>query len=131
MFTKKMRPVLASILFTTIALVAAPSFAQEAKMAPAAGPQIKLPQTAAEHEARAKTYRDQAVEYRKSAAEHKQMAADYVKQHPDMKGSPKGAWTQKMSKHCQMLQNDFEKLAVDAEKAADFHTLRAKEIQGG
>jgi hypothetical protein len=59
------------------------------------------------------------------------MAAEYLKQHPDMKGSPKNAWTQKMSKHCEMLQKDFEKLALDAEKAADYHTMRAKELHGG
>ena len=46
---------------------------------------------------------------------------------------PKGGknpWTVKMEKHCQMLAKDAEKLAADADKAADFHTLRAKEVQG-
>jgi hypothetical protein len=33
-------------------------------------------------------------------------------------------------KHCMTLAKDYEKLATDAEKAADYHLMRAKEMQG-
>lgn len=122
MFKSRVVPMLALATMLFVAVHA---------QSPALAEDVKLPQTAAEHEARAKSYRDQAAEFRKGAAEHKQMAAEYAKQHPDMKGSPKNAWTKNMLKHCQMLAKDFEKLAVDAEKAADFHLMRGKELQGG
>jgi len=112
---------LASLAFVAVAATALPSFADE----------IKIPQTAAEHESRAKSYRDQAAQYRKFAEEHKQMAAAYAAKRPDIKGVGKNPAVEKMSKHCLMLAKDFEKLATDAEKLADFHDLRAKEIQGG
>jgi hypothetical protein len=108
-------------VFTAIAVSATPSFAEEAKAA----------QTAAEHEVRAKSYKEEAVHYRKEAAEHKAMAAEYAQQHPDQKGGVKNPWNAKMQKHCLMLAADFEKLATDADKAGDYHAMRAKEVQGG
>ena len=121
MFASRIRRILGSIVFAAVVFAAAPSFAQD----------VKVPQTAAEHEARAKSYKEQAAQYRQAAAEHKQMAVEYGKNRPDMKGVGKNPWGQKMTKHCAMLAKDFEKLAVDADKAADFHTMRAKEISGG
>ena len=41
---------------------------------------------------------------------------------PEMKGGKKNPWVTKMEKHCAMLAKDAEKLAADAEKAADFHS---------
>lgn len=35
-----------------------------------------------------------------------------------------------MQKHCQVLARDAEKSAANADKAAEYHTLRAKELQG-
>ena len=92
--------------------------------------EVKVPQTAADHEALAKTYQDKAASYRKEAEWHKSMAAEYAKSHPDAKAGAKNPWNAKMQKHCQQLAADAEKLAKDADKAADFHTLRAKETQG-
>ena len=116
----RLRSLWAAVALTTIVFSVSPLSAED----------VKIPQTVADHEALAKSYKDKATEYRKSAAEHKQMAAEYARQHPDPKGSPTGTWSAKMTKHCQMLANDFEKLATDAEKAADYHSLRAKEMQG-
>jgi hypothetical protein len=121
MLAVRIHQLIASIVFAAVAFLVAPSFAQE----------VKLPMTAAEHEARAKAYKEQAAQYRKSADEHKQMAAEYAKQHPDQKGGVKNPWNEKMSKHCLMLEKDFEKLATDADKAAEYHSMRAKEMQGG
>ena len=93
---------------------------------------VKIPQTTAEHEAMAKQYKDQAAQYKKVAADHRAMAEAYKKSvaMPEMKGGQKNPWVAKMEKHCGILAKDAEKLAADAEKAADFHTMRAKELQG-
>jgi hypothetical protein len=91
--------------------------------------EVVLPATAAEHEALAKKYRDEAAGHRKSAADHKKMADAYAKSHyaPKTGDNP---WTVKMQKHCAALVQDYEKLATDAEKMADFHSARAKEVAG-
>jgi hypothetical protein len=91
---------------------------------------VKVPETAADHEALAKTYQDKAASYRKDVEWHKAMAEAYGKGHPDTKGGAKNQWNTKMQKHCQHLATAAEKLAKDAEKAGEFHTLRAKETQG-
>ena len=118
--TAKLRTLLASMMLAAFATTAGVALADD----------IKVPDTAADHDALAKKYRDEAAQYRKTAEEHKQMAEAYGKAHPDAKGGGKNPWNAKMQKHCQMLQKDAEKLAADAEKAAEFHELRAKETQG-
>jgi nitrate reductase cytochrome c-type subunit len=121
MFASRIHTLVASIALVAFALTAIPAFAEE----------VKVPQTAAEHEARAKAYKEQAAQYRKSAEEHKQMAAAYAAKRPDIKGVGKNPAAAKMSKHCLTLAKDFEKLATDAEKMAEFHEMRAKEAAGG
>ena len=117
-------------LRTIVALIAFAGFAVCATAAIA--DEMKLPQTAAEHEAMAKQYKDQAAQYKKVADDHKAMAAAYKKTiaMPESKTGVKNPWLAKMEKHCAMLAKDADKLAADAEKAADFHTMRAKELQG-
>ena len=117
-------------LRTIVALIAFSGFAISATAALA--DEMKIPQTAPEHEAMAKQYKDQAAQYKKVADDHKAMAEAYKKSvaMPEMKGGKKNPWVTKMEKHCEMLAKDAEKLAADAEKAADFHTMRAKELQG-
>jgi hypothetical protein len=117
--TKKITA-LATLAFVAFAFTATAAFADDAK----------LPTTAAEHEALAKEYQDQAAQYKKVADEHKAMATAYGKAHPDSKGSGKNPWNAKMQKHCEKLSKDADKLAADSEKAADYHTMRAKELQG-
>jgi hypothetical protein len=104
----------------TIAFIATPSFADEPK----------VPTTAAEHEALAKQYRDQAAEYKKVADEHREMAAAYGRAHRPTKGSASNPWAAKMQKHCDTLAKDADKLAADSTKAADYHEMRGKELQG-
>jgi hypothetical protein len=100
-------------------------------MAGAANAQeAKVPATSADHEALAKTYQDKAASYRKEADWHKSMAAAYAQSHGDSKGGAKNPWNTKMQKHCQQLAADADKLAKDADKAAEFHTLRGKEAEG-
>jgi hypothetical protein len=105
--------------FTMLSIGTRVSFAED----------VKIPQTAADHEAMAKQYREEAAQYRKVAQEHQEMAAAYAKVHPDTKAG-KNQWTEKMKMHCDALRKDAEKLAADADKAADFHSMRAKELQG-
>ncbi len=120
MFAPKIRSSLAVATVLALALPALTAFAED----------MKVPQTAAEHQATAQTYKDQAASYKKSAEEHRQMAAEYAKLHPDFKGGVKNPWNEKMAKHCEKLMKDFEQLAADASEAASFHSMRAKELQG-
>lgn len=110
----------------------APAFAQKAGAVGPPAPGVTLPSTASDHEALATKYRNEADQYRKTAAEHKLIAAEYKNTHPAPGGDPKiNAWQKQMAKHCETLRKDAEKLAADADKAAEFHMLRAKELEGG
>ena len=119
-FLTKTHRLIASLAFAAFALTASASFAEEAK----------VPTTTAEHEALAKQYKDEAVQYKKIADDHRAMAAAYAKANPDSKGGVKNPFNEKMQKHCKALAADADKLAADAQKAADYHALRAKELQG-
>ena len=114
--------VLASVAFAAFALTASASFADDAP--------AKVPSTTAEHEALAKQYRDQAVQYKKVADEHRAMAAAYANAHQPTNGPTANPSNTKMQKHCQAIAKDADKLAADSEKAADYHTMRGKELQG-
>ncbi|MGZ3405439.1 MAG: hypothetical protein ACXVDD_24815 [Polyangia bacterium] len=93
--------------------------------------QTKMPESAADHLALAKSYQEKAAAYHKEAAEHKAMAEAYKKSVPGpTKAAGENPWAKKMEAHCRAIEADAEKLAADAEKAAEFHKLRAKELQG-
>jgi len=109
----------------------APTSAGTAQAPATAAPAVTLPSTASEHEALAKKYTIEAAQYRQTAAEHKQMAAEYKKAVPDPKSGPKNSWYKKMAKHCEALSKDWEKLAADAAKAAEYHTFYARELHAG
>lgn len=110
----------AALFVAAFVLVGGRTFAEEAK----------VPTTVAEHETLAKQYRDQSTQFKKVADDHRAMAAEYAKAHPDSKGGAKNPWNTRMQKHCEMLAKDADKLAADATKAADYHDMRAKELQG-
>jgi hypothetical protein len=122
MLTTKIRNLLALTVFAAFAFTATASFAQEAK----------VPETAADHQAMAKQYTDQAAQFKKVADDHRAMAEAYKKSFaaPASKAGQKNPWVAKMEKHCGMLAKDADKLAADATKAAEYHTLRAKELEG-
>ena len=121
MFTPQLRSLFLAITLTQSASVlTVPQVAAQ---------EAVIPTTVAEHEALAKKYRDEASGYRKSAAEHRKMADAYAKEHYTPKNG-QNPWTVKMQKHCAALVQDYEKLASDAEKMADFHSARAKELEG-
>lgn len=90
----------------------------------------KVPVTVQDHLDLAKVYEDKATAYRKEVEFHKKMFESYQKQvAPTGKTGP-NPWVTKMKKHCQMLIKDAEKLVKDAEASAEFHKLRAKELEG-
>jgi hypothetical protein len=119
-FFTKTRTILAALAFSAFALTATAALADEAK----------VPTTTAEHEALAKQYREQAAQNKKLANEHRAMAEAYKHMHPDTKGGVKNPLNEKMQKHCEAIAKDADKLAADDEKAADYHEMRAKELQG-
>jgi hypothetical protein len=102
------------------ALVAAPVRAEDAK----------VPVTAADHMAMAKTYQEKAKAWRAEAAYHRAMAKAYAKEHPDRKSGARNPWTVEMEKHCKTIYKDADKLAGEAEWAAKFHEAHAKEMEG-
>ena len=117
-------------LFAAIALPLAPAVAQAPAAAGETAMEAKVPVTADDHTAVAKTYESKAAEWRKEAAFHRQMAAAYKASHADMKGGVKNTEAAKMEKHCMAIVKDAEKLAGDAEWAAKYHNARAKELAG-
>ena len=104
------------------AFVAAPSgaFAED----------VKVPVSVADHTALAKQYAEKAAVYKAEADSHRKMAEAYKKSVATTPKAPPNPWVTKMEKHCQTLAKDLDKLAADAQKAADYHTLRAKELEG-
>ena len=102
--------------------VAAPAFAGEAK----------VPATAEEHFTMAKQYQEQAATHRKEAQDHRDMAEAYKRSAIDAhKGmGQRNPWVVKMEKHCAAIAATADKLAAEDEKAADYHNLRGKELQG-
>jgi len=120
MLRTTLRALIPTLALAAFALTANVSFADDAK----------VPTTTAEHENLAKQYQEQATQFKKVADDHRAMAAAYGKAHPDSKGGVKNPWNVKMQKHCMMLAKDADKVATNAQKAADFHTARGKEVEG-
>jgi hypothetical protein len=94
----------------------------------------KIPATPEEHFALAKEYAQKAETYRKEAADHRKMAEAYRNSPANapmkLRGDERNPQVAKMEKHCNAIVVAADKLAVDNEKAADFHNLRGKELQG-
>jgi hypothetical protein len=96
-----------------------------------AGAKAPQRETAAEHLALAKKYKEKAAQYRQEAAEQRSMAETYKESVPGpAKGGAENPWAKKMQTHYDTIAADADKLAADADEAAEFHTLRAKELQG-
>jgi hypothetical protein len=93
----------------------------------------KPPESRSEHMALADGYRKKAAAYREDAATHRQMLATYKKQvavPTDGKTGLENSWIKNMRVHCEEYIRDADKLAADSEKFAEFHTMRAAELQG-
>ena len=116
----KIRTLTASLAFVAFALTASASFAED----------VKVPTTAAEHEALAKQYKEQATQYKKVAEDHRTMFAVYAAAHQPTNGPTANSGAVQMKKHCDALAKDADKLASDTQLAADYHIQRARELQG-
>jgi type II secretory pathway component PulJ len=92
--------------------------------------EMKLSQTAAEHQAMAKSYEEKVAAWRAEAAYHRDMAGAYKKTHPDRKSGAVNRAAAEMEKHCMNIVTDVEKAAGEADELAKFHHLRAKELEG-
>ena len=123
MLTNRIRIAVAAAVFATFAFAAGASAAD----AP------KVPTTVAEHEALAKQYKDIVAQNKKIADEHRAMAdaakKSTLNSHAAAHGQ-KDPNTEKMVKHCTAIVTAADKLAAEAQKSADYHELRAKELQG-
>jgi hypothetical protein len=99
---------------------------------PALFAESKVPATAEEHLALAKQYQEKAVTFQKEAGEHRAMAAAYRNSAANAQSSrgQKNPWVAKMEQHCGDIATTADQLAAESTKAAEFHTLRAKELQG-
>lgn len=92
---------------------------------------VKLPETPLEHLAMSDEYKKKAATYRDESAFHRKMLADYKAQvRPDPRQAFENAYVRKMRIHCEGYIKDADALAADAEKFAEFHRLRAAELQG-
>ena len=122
---------MASRVRTAVVALAFLAFALAAPASMADAP--KIPTTVAEHEALAKQYKDQVAQNKKIADDHRAMAEAAKKStlasHAAAHGQ-KDPKTEKMVKHCMAIAAAADKLAAEAQKAADFHEMRAKELQG-
>lgn len=95
------------------------------------GQEMKAPQTAQEHRARAEEYQKKAAEYRQEAAAHRKMLADYSKTvAKNPKDTSENAYIKKMRLHCEKYGKAADALAQEAEEMAKYHTMRAKEMEG-
>jgi hypothetical protein len=99
---------------------------------PQTAEETKIPQTVEDHMDLAKKYQEKAVAYNKEAQEHEAMAAAYKKSAGDAQAArgQRNPVVVKMEKHCAGIAKAALKLADENQKAADYHTLRAKELQG-
>lgn len=112
--------ILAAVGCVALVLPAGPGYARDLTRDDVARA-MKLPDTAAEHTAMAKSYEDKAAEWRAEAERHVHMAAAYEASHPNSKDA------ETMQKHCSKIAKDAQEMATEAQLMADYHRLRAKE----
>lgn len=94
---------------------------------------LKLPQTPDDHLALARDYDAKVARYREEAQTHRRMLAEQVQRAsvPPRKGANlEPGWLAKMREHCEGYIRAAEQLAAEASKFAEYHRLRAAELQG-
>jgi len=114
---------LISVAIMLIGGVTAVAWAEMASM-------VTLPATAQEHLALAASYDEKAAAYRKEVAYHRAMmeqAGKAERLNPKATTHPR---YEKMRKHCEPIIRDAERLVRDMEKFAEWHRMRAAELEG-
>lgn len=89
-----------------------------------------VPQTAEEHRQLAESYQKKAEAERGIIREHEKMKIEYRKHSA---GNPKfdeTRWVKKMDRHCNALIDKAKFLAEEFQKFADWHGMRAAELEG-
>ncbi len=109
---------------------AAVTFAAALTATPAWSGEPQPPQTAADHRAMARSYTEKAAAWRAEAAYHRDMVATYRKEHPDRRSGARNPWTVEMERHCGAIVKDVQQRAAEAEQLANYHRLRALELDG-
>lgn len=92
----------------------------------------KAPLTVEEHLALVERYRRKAAEYRKEADEHRKMLAGYRRDaavFPNKSGR-EFPWFTKLRQRCEGYIQRADALADEADRFAEFHRMRARELQG-
>ena len=91
---------------------------------------VENAKTAADHEAIAAYFDEQAKEARGTAAMHRQMSGTYKKRPPTSpKGGGSDTFGRQMGEHCDDLVNKYEQVAKDYEAMAAAHRAQAKAAQ--
>lgn len=95
-------------------------------------PSIKVAKTPEEHLARAAEYKKKATGYRAEAAVHYKMLEKYIEEYNALGAErvDEDPYVTKMRVHCEGYISKAEALAIEAEKFADFHRMRAAELKG-
>jgi hypothetical protein len=117
-------------VMTLLLAITVPVFAQ--------GPQqgdttfkMKVPETAKDHYEMAEHYRKIEAQTRQEIATHQKMLAEFSQ---GVAKSPKdrieNPYIRNMRLHCDKYIKAAESLAREAAESAQFHTLRAKELEG-
>lgn len=105
---------------TLLLAIAAPVIAQE----------MKVPETAKDHQEMAEHYQKVATQTREDIEMHKKMLADFDQTVAKNPKSGENPYSKKMRLHCDRYIKAAEGLAAEADASAKFHSLRAKELEG-
>lgn len=92
----------------------------------------KPPLTVEEHLALVERYKRRAAEYRKEADDHRKMLAGYRRDAAVLpnKTGREFPWFTKLRQRCEGYIQRADALADEAERFAEFHRMRARELQG-
>lgn len=89
--------------------------------------EVKPPLTATEHQALATSYEGKAAELRADAKQHRAQAKAHVKEWPKLKGET-NPHAKRLEAESLAQATEAEKRAAEADRAAEFHKLRASEL---
>jgi hypothetical protein len=97
---------------------------------PVVAQEMKVPETAKDHQEMAEHYQKVAAQTREDIEMHKKMLADFDQTVAKNPKSGENPYSKKMRLHCDKYIKAAEGLAVEADASAKFHTMRAKELEG-
>jgi hypothetical protein len=106
----------------TVAALATGALVVTSLPSAAADAQVPMATTAAEHEAEAAKYDQEAVELEAKAARHSELAAQYAR----MSGGKQADAQRSMSNHCERLAKSYRAAAAEARDMAKMHLEMAK-----